>query len=170
MAQTVERRIEYRQIKRAEASFLASQQKVGKPKKGGRPSKAAVIEQALRDNSTTFFKKVLDDETEEKLWWLFIQGRVPEVSKDGEAILDKNGLPTYREISGVSWNAFRQMVAYKRGMPAMAKEEENPNAGKITVNFNVMGASHKQMEQQIKEIEMQSSKLGILPEFTPEKV
>jgi hypothetical protein len=96
----------------------------------------------------------LDDETEEKLWWMFIEGRVPEVDSEGNQRINDKGLPMYREISGISWNAFRQMVAYKRGMPAIAEPPKDSDAGRITVNFNVMGESSRGMNDRIREIQI----------------
>lgn len=150
-------------LKRAEVSFINSLRDKGVPKKKGRPSKDALIHKALQENSTTFFKTVLDDATEEKLWWMFIDGRIPELDADGNQMRTEKGTPIYREISGVSWNAFRQMVAYKRGMPAITEADKNPEAGKITVHFNVMGASYKEMEEQARE-------MGTLPKILTQKV
>jgi hypothetical protein len=150
----------YDKLKEAEKSFLASMRKAGKAtKRGGRPSKDALIVRALKDNSTAFFKRILSDEMEEKLWYYFIDGRFPELDDNGIHMKDDKGNLMYREISGVSYNAFRQMVAYKRGMPAV-KIDSDPNAGQITVNFNVMGTSTKDMENRVRE-------LGLVPTLNP---
>ena len=142
------------ELKRAEKSFLSSQRKDGKArKKMGRPTKDALLQKALRDNSTAFFKRVLDDETEEKLWKMFITGKAEQLDERGFVVRDPDGHPFYIdiELNAISWNAFKQMVAYKRGMPAI-KVENHSDSEKITVNFNVMGSSQKDMEQRVKEM------------------
>jgi hypothetical protein len=145
-------------LKRAEQSFLSSQRKQGAAKKKGRPSKDALLQKALRDNSAAFFKRVLDDESEEKLWSMFITGKAEQLDERGDIVRDAEGRPFFVdiELNAISWNAFKQMVAYKRGMPAI-KVEKDENAGQITVNFNVMGSSHKDMEQRVRE-------MGLLPQ------
>lgn len=145
-------------VKLAERSFLASQRKAGEAKKKGRPkgtTKEDLIRKALKDNTTNFFKKILDDDTEEKLWFIFLSGRIQDKDTDGNPILDKNGNYTYLELSGVSWNAFKQMVAYKRGQPSIRVESDKGD-GTVTVNFNVMGASAGDMAKKVRE-------LGLLP-------
>jgi hypothetical protein len=148
-------------LKRAEQSFLSSQRKAGGAKKKGRPTKDAIIQKALRDNSAAFFKRVLDDESEEKLWRMFITGKAEQLDPHGQVMKDPEGRPFYIdiELNAISWNAFKQMVAYKRGMPAI-KVDADPSAGKITVNFNVMGSSQENMEKKVRE-------LGLLPVSTP---
>ena len=141
----------------ADASFLKSQQKKGVAKMG-RPTKDEVIMRALRDNTTAFFKRVLDDETEEKLWKRFLEGRAPVLDAQGNQVKDKDGFPVFFDLNGVAWNAFKQMVAYKRGMPTI-RVEENQGQSHITVNFNVMGASQKDMHNKVRE-------LGLLPVST----
>jgi hypothetical protein len=152
------------ELKRAEQSFLSSQRKAGAAKKKGRPTKDALIQKALRDNSTAFFKRVLDDESEEKLWKMFITGKAEQLNEHGEVVRDSDGRPFLIdiELNAISWNAFKQMVAYKRGMPAI-KVEKDEGAGQITVNFNVMGASQKDMTERVRE-------LGLLPQNTPQNV
>jgi len=145
-------------IKAAERSFLYSQRKAGEAKKKGRPkgtTKEALIQKALKDNTTDFFKKILDDDTEEKLWYIFLSGRIQDKDANGNPIMDKNGNYTYIELSGVSWNAFKQMVAYKRGQPSIRVESDKGD-GSVTVNFNVMGASAADMAKKVRE-------LGLLP-------
>lgn len=148
---------------RAEKSFLRAQAKAGAAKDTNKKSKRlpphtpeAVIQKALAEGTKDFFSRVLDDTREAMLWNHFLQGRVMERDDEGEPLVDRNGRIIWKEITGVSWNAFKQMVAYKRGMPAL-KVESDASQGNITVNFNVMGASHQKMEQQVRE-------LGLLPE------
>lgn len=145
------------ELKRAERSFLNSQQKKGVAKKG-RPTKDRIIQEALKNNSKAFFNRVLDDETEEKLWRMFITGKAEQLDERGFVVKDQEGHPFFVDIdlNAISWNAFKQMVAYKRGMPAI-KVDADPSQGKVTVNFNVMGASAAKMEQQVRE-------LGLLPQ------
>jgi hypothetical protein len=152
---------EYDKLKEAETSFLASQRKAGAAKKQGRPTKDALIQKALKDNSTAFFKRVLDDESEEKLWRMFITGKAEQLDETGRVVCDAEGRPFMIdiELNAISWNAFKQMVAYKRGMPAI-KVDKDPAGGNITVHFNVMGASSSQMEKQVRE-------LGLLPQINP---
>lgn len=157
---------EYNKLKAAEQSFLASQSKTGiakaKVAKGrpGRPTKEAIIQKALRDNSATFFKRILPDDMEEMLWRMFVTGKAPQLDDRGRVVTDEGGNVFYIdiELNAISWNAFKQMVAYKRGMPAI-KVDANPEAGKMTVNFNIMGVSQNDMQRRVKE-------MGLLPENT----
>lgn len=149
-------------LQRAERSFLSSQRRDGKARKrAGRPSRDALLQKALRDNSTAFFKRVLDDESEEKLWRMFITGKAEQLDEHGQIVRDAEGRPFFIdiELNAISFNAFKQMVAYKRGMPTI-RVEKDENAGQITVNFNVMGSSQKDMEQRVRE-------MGLLPQNTP---
>lgn len=147
------------ELARAEKSFLNSQGKTGIAKKKvyhsrmGRPTKDAIIQQALRDNSLAFFKRVLDDETEEKLWKMFITGKAEQLDERGHVVKDAEGNPFFVEIelNPISFNAFKQMVAYKRGLPAIKVEQKNPGDA-ITVNFNVMGVPANQMEKRVREL------------------
>jgi len=167
---------EIRYVKDAEKSFLASLRNKGAGKSEttrknilketpeerkqrrsvGRPSKDEIVKSVLLDETVEYFKKILPDDMEAKFWSMFLAGRVPMMDKDGNHVRDNNGVPQFHELSGVSWNAFKQMVAYKRGMPAI-KVEKTPGSGEIVVNFNVMGASPQAMERQVKE-------MGLLPE------
>ena len=154
---------EYDKLKEAEQSFLQSQSRVGAAaakvkNKGGRPTKESIIQKALRDNSTAFFKRVLDDATEEKLWKMFITGKAEQLDERGHVVCDAAGNPFFVdiELNAISWNAFKQMVAYKRGMPAI--KVDNKDTGQpITVNFNVMGASPQDMQKKVKEMGLLAS-------------
>jgi hypothetical protein len=95
---------------------------------------------------------------------MFITGKAEQLNEHGEVVRDSDGRPFLIdiELNAISWNAFKQMVAYKRGMPAI-KVEKDEGAGQITVNFNVMGASQKDMTERVRE-------LGLLPQNTPQNV
>ena len=158
-----------REFQRKQQQFLQSQRKDGAAKDIGKkrrdlPRKAAkdaLLQKALVSDNIGFFNRILDDDTEHRLWLKFLEGRVMMRDDKGEPIRDRNGIPQFHEITGVSWNAFRRMVEYKRGMPVI---KVNDDQGKpITVNFNIMGASTKQMEERAKD-------MGLLPESSIEKV
>lgn len=151
-------RNEFDKVKQAETSFLSSARKNGEARKKGRPTKAAVLQKALEADSTKFFQRVLDDESEERLWKMFITGKAPQLDDRGHIVTDPAGNPFMVdiELNAISWNAFRQMVAYKRGLPTI-KVDKGANGGdNITVNFNVMGVNERDMEKRVRE-------LGLLP-------
>ncbi len=153
-----------RELKHAESTFLASQRKTGMTKKiirrkgiPGRPTKDFVIQRALKEQSKDFFKRILDDKTEEKLWKMFISGKAEQLDERGFVVKDDQGRPFMVdiELNAISWNAFKQMVAYKHGMPSI-RVESNDEKQVMNVNFNIMGVSPEKMQQRVKE-------LGLLP-------
>lgn len=122
----------------AEKSFLKFKQK----KKMGRPSKDQVVQKALQVNTTSFFRKILTDEVEAKLWNAFIRGSVVQLDEMGQPVIDpKTGNYMMVEPSQLSWNAFKHAVAYKRGTPSINIEGgKKPGDEPISFTFNVMGS------------------------------
>ena len=158
-----------RELKHAETTFLASQRKTGlakaKVKRGqpGRRTNDFVIQKALKEKSKEFFNRILNDRDEEKLWKMFITGKAEQLDERGFVVKDDQGRPFMVdiELNAISWNAFKQMVAYKHGMPSI-RVESNDEKQVMNVNFNIMGVSPEKMQQRVKE-------LGLLPvSATPE--
>ena len=152
-----------RELKHAETTFLASQRKTGlakaKVKRGqpGRRTNDFVIQKALKEKSKEFFNRILNDRDEEKLWKMFITGKAEQLDERGFVVKDDQGCPFMVdiELNAISWNAFKQMVAYKHGMPSI-RVEGSDEKQVMNVNFNIMGVSPEKMQQRVKE-------LGLLP-------
>jgi hypothetical protein len=126
-------------LKAAETSFLASMRaREGKPARG-RPSKHKLILKALKENTVGYFKRILDDDTEQMLWSMFITGKFPKLGVDGQPVHDLQGHVLYEdvELNPISWNAFKQAVAYKRGTPTL--NLENKGNEPIDITFTVLG-------------------------------
>jgi hypothetical protein len=108
----------------ATESFLRSQMKDNNKKKGR--SKAKIVRDAIELHTANFFaNRVLSDDIELAFWHTFMTG----IGPDGQPV----------KLDAVSWQAFRQAVAYKRGMPTVrvdSKKQED-----ISITFNVIGGS-----------------------------
>ena len=132
-----------RDLRTAETSFLTSlRAKEGKPPLGNTANtKNRIIQKALKENTVSYFRRILDDTTEQMLWSMFITGKFPKLGTDGQPVKDLEGNILYEkvELNPISWNAFKQAVAYKRGTPVVTVD--NKNGEPIQVNFNVMGGS-----------------------------
>lgn len=145
----------YRAAKAVDTSFLASCRKTGEAKKKmGRPTKESQIQKALKEGNKHFFKRILDDESEAKLWKIFVTGKQEQLNDLGEVVRDAEGRPFYMdaELNPVCWAAFKQMVAYKRGVPNPA-DKSSSDKEPIHVHFNIMGASESRMTDHIKTLE-----------------
>src|ERR1700690_2909145 len=95
-------------------------------KKPGRHKKDRMLLDAIEANTATFFSKtVLSDQFEADMWKVYLTGKFPDGSE--------------AKLNPISFNAFKQAVAYKRGMPAVRVDtKENKD---IEITFNVIGGN-----------------------------
>ena len=88
---------------------------VGLVKTGGRqkgtPNKSTP---GKKEQTVSFFQKILDDEIEAKFWRYFMTGYETVMSPSGEMQI----IPI--PLDQVAWQAFRRAVEYKRGMPVQS--------------------------------------------------
>lgn len=136
-----------------EQSFLNSQRKLGM-KKRGRPTKESIVLKALEANSSAFFAtKIINDDTEAKLWRMFITGLAEQVDAHGTPVRDAEGRAFLIEVelSPVSLKAFLQAVAYKRGTPRINVEGDS-KGGNIQINYNVLGAPSTFFQEQVEQM------------------
>ena len=106
----------------------------GHAKYGGRskgtPNKFSII---LREETKSFFDKILDDETEARFWRYFMTGYVIDATPDGKTQI----LPI--PLNPISWTAFKRAVEYKRGMPVQQAEISDPSGAGVTIRFDTVG-------------------------------
>lgn len=134
-------------ISKEEATFLASREKrgPGRPKGVLNISRNARARELITKYSTIeFFRHIMNDDMERRLWMAFISGK------------DENGEPI--ELNPISFKAFLRCVEYKRGMPVVTVEATDDKT--VKVEFNVVGANKEFFEQQAKAS-------GILPSPEP---
>jgi hypothetical protein len=125
-------------LQKAEESFLNSQAK--QAAKRGRKNQDQIIAEAIAANTARFFsERVLSDSLEARLWDIYLTGEVEKTVKlsDGTIALVREPV----QLNAISWNAFKQAVAYKRGMPTI--RTDNTTKEDINFTFSVLGPSQQ---------------------------
>lgn len=74
------------------------------------------VSKASKICTKDYFKRVIDDNEEGRLWKHFLAGNEENV---------------------IAWNAFKRAVEYKRGMPIQPKELSGDDGGPIAVTVDV---------------------------------
>jgi hypothetical protein len=74
------------------------------------------IEMISHGGNVEFFRSILDDETEKKLWLMFFTGKVIEVTKNPISGEDDIVIKEI-ELNPISAKMFLRAVEYKRGQP-----------------------------------------------------
>jgi len=94
----------------------------------GTPNKLTV---AKREETKSFFEKILDDEVEAKFWRYFMTGYV--IDPETKACVP---LP----LDPICFAAFKRAVEYKRGMPMQPTEIGGRGGEAISITFEAIGA------------------------------
>ncbi|MBU6231663.1 hypothetical protein KGP36_03260 [Patescibacteria group bacterium] len=142
--------------KAAEASFLKAIRKdkslIAKNKlKGYRIN--TKVKRALRQSTVEYFREILDDATETRLWMVFMTGKIPREGPDGKVVLDDFGNPVLDdvELNPISWKAFEKAVEYKRGRPIVTlRSEDDQGTDSKAIEINIIGATPEFFEEQAK--------------------
>lgn len=130
---------------RAVVSFLTTQRKLG------RKTRDRVIRDALDKETKEFFAGFLDNDTERKLWMIFITGRAPRLDPMGHTIEDPDlGLLMEEvDLNPLMLKAFLQAVAYKRGTPTVMMQSKGDTTNNVSeMTWQVMGPSQDVLRQQ----------------------
>src|SRR5882724_3418298 len=85
---------------------------------------------ALREETKSFFEKILDDETEARFWRYFMTGYVIDETPEGKMQI----IPI--PLNAISWTAFKRAVEYKRGMPVQQAEITGADGSAVTIRFD----------------------------------
>lgn len=124
---------------------------------GGRPPgqkhKQNKITQAMKQSSVYFFSKLIDDETEGRLWMAFITGQTPVLDRYGKQQYAEDGTPLMIKVENlnpISLRAFMRAVEYKRGMPIQLVHNSGENADSNKVVYEFIGATPEFFENQAK--------------------
>lgn len=129
-----------------EESFLRSQRR-----KGRTPHAVKLIEMVTKKATADFFREMLNDTNEAKLWMMFMSGKTPQLGVDGKEMINPaTGTPFMVdiELNPISLKAFLRAVEYKRGMPVQVVKEEG-SVDKV-VEIHVIGANPAFFEAQAK--------------------
>jgi hypothetical protein len=132
----------------AENSFLGkTKQKVAKGQ-----LKRALEAITLRD-SVEFFGKLLDDDTEQLIWRMFIFGKAPFVEEFTDEHGDKVERTVIKDIepNPTSLKAFLRAVEYKRGAPVTLPSGRREDEGQSkSIEINIIGATPEYFEKAAK--------------------
>ena len=149
-----------KELRDAQRSFLKSMgqtviEAAPRPKKPGRPTKLAQVQQAMmRATNAEFFSGLLDDNAEKRLWEMFISAKAFKLDASGHVILGEDGFPILEnvELNPIAWNAFKLAVAYKRGMPVIKTEDSKGKPKEFTLAVTYQGAGEDFFEKQAKAV------------------
>lgn len=87
---------------------------------------------ATREQTKSFFERILDEETEAKFWRYFMSGYVIDPATNQIIPIPLNV---------VSFQAFKRAVEYKRGMPVQPTEHSGADGEAIHIRFEAVGAN-----------------------------
>jgi hypothetical protein len=132
---------------KAEASILGKEQPRSAARGQGRKKPRVVYESVTRATTTEYFDRMLTDEMETHLWRVFLTGKAPvEEEVNGEKVVVIKDV----ELNPISWAAFKQAVAYKRGQPAVTLKSEDDKGKTKSVEITIIGATPEYFEKAAK--------------------
>lgn len=109
-----------------------------KPKRGRQKGALGKLQTALKRDSVQFFsERVMDNDTELKLWRFFMTGNEEGLLGDIEGV---------KLINPICWQAFKRAVEYKRGLPTAIVNDGTGEPVNVIVHNE--GASDEFFESQ----------------------
>lgn len=134
----------------AEESFRRAcngQKPAGRPKGSKSRSKYEKLEILVKHKTTVeFFESILTDDTERKLWLMFMTGKTVEEVDGQLAMVDV-------ELNPISLKAFMRAVEYKRGQPIVTVEGKK-GSEPIKLQVEYTGATPEFFAAQSKALEL----------------